>query len=403
MRYLIFGLILLGLSIYLGIEISQTHNTVMIVIGHWVIEASLWVALLGVLILFALFYLFFRLLSKIFGISKQFQHWKKGRRAHKARVLTHMGLCELAEGNWKQAEETLLKAARHSRRPLIDYLAAAKAAQAQHAFDRRDTYLRRAHQNDKQATLAIGLTQAELQIESQQWEQALATLQHLQQQAPTHSYIMKLLAKVYVELKEWSQCQQLLTPLKRADAMTKKDFFSLARKVYLSLLTEAATKELAILEATWKSLPKEYQRDSKFIYAYVDGLLTWKQDEASAELIISHQKHHWDSALTELFGRIRYENKARQLEIAERWQQKHPNDTTLLMTLGELCAREKLWGKAEAYLKRSLSNQPSVMAYLKLSNVYEAMGEGEQAQACFKKTVNLISSTANQHGNNTNL
>ena len=131
MRYLILGLILLLLSVYLGIEISKEHNYVMIIFDHWVIESSLMVAVVVLIILFIILYVLFRLIGKASGISKKYHSWKKSRRDRKARVLTHHGLCELAEGSWAKAEETLLKAARINRKPLIDYLAAAKAAHAQ--------------------------------------------------------------------------------------------------------------------------------------------------------------------------------------------------------------------------------------------------------------------------------
>ena len=51
----------------------------------------------------------------------------------------------LAEADWKNAEKLLSSGAAESDTPLMNFLAAAKAAQAQKADARRDNYLRQAH------------------------------------------------------------------------------------------------------------------------------------------------------------------------------------------------------------------------------------------------------------------
>src|SRR3990167_10805909 len=252
MWHLLVSFVLLLMSIYLGIEVSKVPNYVLITYHHWMIETSLWVAVLCLLVLFFVLYWIIRFLARTATAAKRYHYWRMSRRHRKARTLTQRGLCELAEGDWSQAEEILVRAAKLSKKPLIDYLSAARAAQAQQAFERRDNYLRLAHHADKKATIAIGLTQAQLQIESKQWEQALATLQHLYQRSPTHCYILKLLALVYVELNEWASAEKLLLPLKKYHALPEKEYLQLERRVYLCLLSQAGQKPTATLLQFWR-------------------------------------------------------------------------------------------------------------------------------------------------------
>ena len=50
----------------------------------------------------------------------------------------------MAEGKWNQAERRLTAHADRAETPLLNYLGAARAAQLQRAYDRRDRYLREA-------------------------------------------------------------------------------------------------------------------------------------------------------------------------------------------------------------------------------------------------------------------
>ncbi|OGO94039.1 MAG: hypothetical protein A3F41_04610 [Coxiella sp. RIFCSPHIGHO2_12_FULL_44_14] len=394
MWYLLVSFVLLLMSIYLGIEVSKVPNYVLITYHHWMIETSLWVAVLCLLVLFFVLYWIIRFLARTATAAKRYHYWRMSRRHRKARTLTQRGLCELAEGDWSQAEEILVRAAKLSKKPLIDYLSAARAAQAQQAFERRDNYLRLAHHADKNATIAIGLTQAQLQIDGKQWEQALATLQHLYQRAPTHCYILKLLASVFVELNEWKKCENLLPLLKKYRAIPEKELQQLERNIYLTLLDETRNKESSILTAFWKSLPRHYKQEMDFIMAYVNILFAKGLDEMAMEQIEHSIKKEWNAKLITLYGQVRDGHTTHQLPIAEHWLKKHPHDLALLLCLSHLCMREKLWGKAQDYLQQSIAIKPSATAYIKLANLYEMLNENQKAQQCFRTALNLTRTEA---------
>ena len=45
-----------------------------------------------------------------------------------------------------------------------------------------------------------------------------------------------------------------------------------------------------------------------------------------------------------------------QIEKCEHWLRERPNDAELALTLGALCLKQKLWGKAQRYLEQALSD-----------------------------------------------
>ena len=97
------------------------------------------------------------------------KNWLHIRREHQSYSKTQQGLALLIEGRYKKAEKYLIAGVNQSIDPLINYLSAARAAQAQAAFDRRDHYIQKAYEVAPKARLAIGITQAELSWISINW------------------------------------------------------------------------------------------------------------------------------------------------------------------------------------------------------------------------------------------
>ena len=78
-----------------------------------------------------------------------------------------------------------------------------------------------------------------------------------------------------------------------------------------------------------------------------------------------------------------------QIERCEEWLKTHPSDAELSLTLGALCLRQKLWGKAQRYLEQALSEAlaPETVreAHLKLAQLNEALNQPEQAASHYRQ------------------
>jgi HemY protein len=163
-RLLIKLLILVIVVLAAVLLVRDDPGVVMLRYRGWTVDTSLAVAL-GVLIVFmvALYYLI-RLLRGILRMPSALQRRSQNRRYGKARRQLNQGLIDLAEGRFEQAENHLMRLVGSSESPLVHYLAAARAAQLQGKHDARDGYLKAAHEANPAAELAIGVTQAELQL-----------------------------------------------------------------------------------------------------------------------------------------------------------------------------------------------------------------------------------------------
>ena len=64
-------------------------------------------------------------------------------------------------------------------------------------------------------------------------------------------------------------------------------------------------------------------------------------------------------------------------------------DAVLLLTLGRLCARQELWGKAQSYLDASISVEPMYSAYLVLAQLHDRLGNADAARRNYRESLDL--------------
>lgn len=347
MKKIIWYFIVLLFAVWLGLKVAADPGYLLIAYQKVSVEMPLWFAALMVLGSFILLYILIRFVSNIRSLPARLRSWSRSRRVKRAWVRTHHGLIKLGAGKYAAAEKDLVRGAEKSDTPIINYLAAAHAAQAQHDYLHRDEHLRQVVVNNGLSELALGLTQAQLQLDAAQLEQALATLQRLQHLAPKHPPVLYLLQKVYLQLNDWQHLETLLPELKKRDVLTSEEWTALSVRVYQGLLQGSAA------EMVWDRMPKELRSSPAIVRVYLTKF------DARA-----------------LDGMLR---------LAESELKEHANDAEWLCMLGELCAQQKLWGKARSYFETSLSIKPSSVAYYALGSLQEALGETQQALENYRK------------------
>ncbi|QLH42018.1 MAG: heme biosynthesis protein HemY [Coxiellaceae bacterium] len=390
MRKLIFYFLILLASVWLGLAIHKDPGYVLVAYQHWSMETTLWFAVLAMLVLFIVMSILFRLIKGTSSLPLRLRLWAKHRQASKASRLTDRGLCQFAEGDWQTAERNLIRGAKHTETPLINYLAAASAAQLQGEFEKRDSYLSKAHQSNPRAEIAIGLTQAQLQLAAKQWELALATLRHLQQLAPRHGHVLLLLKRVYVELRDWQSLQPLLPELNKRKLLKPKEYEQLEQQVYAALLEAAIKSGISDqVNKVWDSMPSNVHLQPDILILYTNYLVKDLQATKAEALLRDAIKKNWQPSLVNQYGLIPADT-AKQLGQAEGWLKTHMNDPDLLLCLGRLCIREKLWGKARDYLQTSITLEPRAATYSELGQLLEQLHEPEAALQSYRSGLTVL-------------
>lgn len=396
MKKLIIYFLFLLFAVWLGLQIQASSGYAFISYRNWSIETTLWVAILAIFIVCLLFHYFFNALNFTFLINKRLRNWFARKRRQKFYNQTFIGLKELAEGYWLKAEKKLLRAAKKERANIssINYLAGALAAQRQKAFGRRDSYLSRAVKIDQNNLAAVNLTKAQLQISEKQWLDALITLHALKKVKIKQPLFLELLAKVYSQLQRFEELADILPKIQKKRIFPYVEFYKLSIETYRGLLQEfLRRRQYNNFISLWKRLSRKFRADPKLLAIYIDYLLMQQQTDRAEIILKKALFNKLDSALLDKYCSLNSSNPIKQLKTAEKWLIAHPNDEHLLLGLGTLCKKQKLWGQTQHYLQESLAIKENIAAYVELADMAESQKDLAKAMSYYHKIINILKST----------
>ena len=309
-------------------------------------------------------------------------------RAGRAGQKMTRGMIEVAEGNFARGEKMLARAASTSDAPLFNYLQAARAAHLQGNDERRDEWLKLAYEHTPSATNAVLLTQAELQLDRKQYEQALATLRRIEENSRDHSYALGLLGTLYYRLEDWDNLGKLLPRLKAQGRITSDTIRKWTIRVHREHLDRAEDGDE--LQAAWKKVPRNLRSNLELLQAYFTTLIRLGKHEQAEKELAAALKKEWRSPLARLFGLVEGPDASKQLKRAEGWLSDHPEDPDLLLAAARLCLRNELWGKARSYLETVISLRPTPEAYQEYGQLLNRLGEGDAAADAFREGLGLV-------------
>jgi len=380
--------LLIGTGLSLGLQYDLGY--IRISLGHYLIETNFWVGLTLLIALVALIVLTIGMIRRMRQGGGLVANWVSRSKERRARRRTTQGLLALAEGNWPRARKMLTSGAGNADTPLINYLAAAQAAFECGDHEAVDILLRKAYESTPGSDMAVGITQAQLQLAGNRQEQALATLVRLRKQSPHHPFVLKLLKNTYLRLEDWRELAKLLPELRKRSVLPENELGELERQVWHNLLERAAedcrrqqkenpNTSLEPLTRLWDELPGFLRRDEKTIGDYARLLANLGDEEQTETLLRKVLHNHWSDDLVNLYGRIEGRMPDEQLLAAEQWLKDRPNNAELLLALGRLSLRNELWGKAREYFETSLRLRRSREGLAELSRLSAHMGDEEMS------------------------
>jgi len=323
---------------------------------------------------------------------------RKNRLQQKARAQLKQGLLEHIEGKFSQAEKTLLGHIHHSDNPLLAYLTAAQSAHKSGAPDRRDNYLRKARELSPEAEIAIGLTQARLQREHDQNEQALATLKQLNRHAPGHFSVLQLLAGTYHKLEAWDSLQQLMPELKKYGQLSAENILDYEIAIthgHLNQLTRQG--EIKGLEDGWNQIARPLQNLPAITEYYACCLIELGNPGKAENVLRLYLDKNWHDSTITLYSELDVPVDNKTLDMVESWLKAHPQNPYLLLALGKICLNLSLWGKARTYFEACIAIQPLPETYLKLARLLEKqMRDSEAAAEYYRQGLHLLVGNNNE-------
>ena len=385
MKMLLYSLLTVFVGTILGYFIHLDSGYVAIYYNHWTVETSLWIALFLLATFLVAARLVTRFFTRLLTLNKSFHHWKTSSSERKFQKFTLKGIKQQAEHNWKQAEKSMKKAAKHNKASVSSYLNAAMSANKQRAYQRRDDLIKTALKNSPELQPTILLTQANLQIDANQTEQAIASLLHLLQTQPHFKPALVLLYEVYCSTNNNPALVRLLPELKKHKIISTQDILSIESKNHLNQLKVIASSSFNEINAFWKKLPKQAKKNPILIEEFIKLQIENGEHAAARVFIEKSLSQKWTPSLVTLYASIPTSNYTELLSTAEKWHKKHPNDESLLYVLSRLSLRASFHQKALDYAQQLLHTRSNKKAWLLLAEINELQNNTKNAIKYYKK------------------
>lgn len=378
-------ILLLAAGMVVGPILAGNKGYVMIAMGNYTIEMTVVSAtLMAVGFYFALLVLE-SLLGRLFSLSGVTRSWLGHRRLEKARHRTLQGTLALAEGQFRQAEKLMIKGARDTDTPLLNYLSAAEAAQAQGLEERREDYLRQAESEHPQAGLAVGLIRARLQLRQGEYEQAEATLEALRAQYPQNLVLLTLQKECYLALKRWSALLKLLPLLQKKKLVDAEELSRLQKEIYPALFAEqgASLGQDGLLQL-WRELPKGLRQDPLLLAALCRQLMALDEHARAEELLLEGLRRQAHPDLLALCAQLVLGDYGPLLTLLQRLESANPDLPPLLSALGQLNLHQGHLAQAQTYLERAVALSSKREDYAALARVMEQQRLFEKANHYYR-------------------
>ena len=394
--------IIVAIAVAVGLVAAAVRSSagyVQIVLPPYRVELSMVLVLVLLAALFAAAYLGARLVSAMVAMPRQVREYRAARRGRKASDALSDALHAFFSGRYARAEKAAANALELGEQPNLAATLAARAAHELRAPERRDQYLATIADSENRAQsptndLLKVITAADLLLKERRAPEALTVLQALPQK---HTAALRLELKALQLTQAWEKSLAVIEQLEKRKVYDAAQSGELRRSALAQHLKRCAT-DMPTLDDAWRKVSEPLRRDTRVASAAADGYIALKSTERAAEIIERSLEYTWDSDLA-----ARYADCAAgtpQIESAERWLVAQPHDAQLLLTLGHLCAREKLWGKARNYLDASLSVEPTYQAHLAYAQLHEQLGDSDEdraaAQTHFRASLALALAKLNQ-------
>ena len=367
-----------------GPQASGNKGYVLIALGNYTIESSVTSAVILAVLFYGALLIVEWLLGRVFGLRRKTLGWYGSRRRRKANQQTVAATLAMAEGHYSQAEKLMIKGASNSDTPLLNYLSAAKAAQARGDDARRDQYLQKAQEENPKAELALTLIQTQLQIEQGQYDSALGRLESVYALHPRHPMVLDQLRQVHLARQDWSALCDLIPALHKVGKLTPKQEEDLLQHAWCGRLQQAAGS-LETLKAVWQDLPRKLRLEPELLACYGDLLRQLGADGEAATLWQEALRKQPMPQLLARLPKLKLDSYQPLLALLQKQQGQPEVDTALAqlyLLAGQLDDAQKL-------LEQEVERAPSAAAYHALGQLMDKRRLTNKANEYYRQALEL--------------
>lgn len=391
MRLLLWLVALMATAIGIAVTARFNPGNVVFFYPPHRIDLSLNLFVVLAALLFLVLYALVRTVRATLGMPERVAAYRLRKREREANKGLRDALKALFEGRFGHAEKAAKRAAELPENAGLAALIGARAAHRMREPARRDAWLAGIAHDPAMKTARL-MTVTELLVDEHKPEGALEAVAELNASGQRHIHALQWAMKANQQARNWPEVLRLVRTLDKRNALHPALSARLRELAYEALLSEGG-HDAESIRRVWAGVPPE-DRTQPYIAARAATAFNLRGLHDEARTIAEDAlKAGWDErvvrAYREAAGPEGSGTLLAQIESCEAWLRAHPNDPQLELTLGALCLRQKLWGKAQRYLEQALSDatEPAMVreAHLKLAQLHEALGQQSEANEHFRQ------------------
>ncbi|AZP13776.1 heme biosynthesis protein HemY [Undibacterium parvum] len=385
MRIFIRLLILFSLAVGLAIGARFNPGNVVFFYPPYRVDLSLNFFLCLTLLLFVLVYFLLRTLVATQEMPQKVAAYRKNKRERDSNKALREALKALFEGRFGRAEKAATNAINLPENAAVAALIGARAAHFMSQFDRRDTWFSSIESDTSYKTARL-VSMTELLVDQHKAEDALAAVKELNASGTRHIQVLRWSLKANQQAKKWPEVLKLVRTLDKHHALHPALSSRLRELAYEDMLKNQS-HDADSLRRVWFEIPAS-DRKTRFVAFTGATFFNASGLHDDARIIVEKAlTENWDDRLMRVYRDACSSEGAAslltQIEHCENWKKERPNDPELALTLGVLCFKQKLWGKAQRHLEQALSDAVESRtvreANLKLGQLHEALGQADEA------------------------
>ena len=380
MRLLAAFLLLAALAVAFALLARTPAGYVQIVLPPLRVEMSFFVFVIAALGAFLALYGAMRLVAHIVAMPREVRAHRSRQQLERARARQDAALVALLEGRYNRARELAEEALALPRSGGLPALLGARAALDMRDFATAATLLARSDARVTSLAVPRLMLEAELALEQGQAGEALARLDELKREAGAHTAALRLSLRTLNAAGRSAEVPGVVDQLVRRGVYDADQGALLRASAQGERLASLALDGAGLRDA-WNRMPEADRLHPRVALAAAASFARLGGDREAVDILTRSLERHWDPALVALFGECRPADVARQLEVAEGWLAAHRDDAVLLATLGRVCERAGLWGKAQSYYEASLAVDDHWRARVMLGSLLVRLGRGDDANA----------------------
>lgn len=384
MRTWFWTLVVFIAAVSLALVLREHSGNVVIVAQPWRIELSLTLAVLLLIGGFALLYLVLRVFAWVGTRPERFRSWRSRRSVRRDQESLESGWINMLEGRYTDADKDFTRVATRTRSDKRKVLAALASAHANHhlgEYAQRDQALalaQRAAADDMRLREAWAIVAAEMYLDQNRPQDALALLQPLQDASSRYLHATRLLLRAHRQLRNYDRVYDLTRLLLRRGVIDKAEATQLIETSAAARLHAAGHKGF---KQIWGDLRSEERTLPDIALAAASIQAAEGNHEEASRILEAAIAVHPEPRLLSAYSQCPPEHVPRRLAKAEEWLKRHPDDAALLAAMGNLCLTGQLWGPGELYLKRSMALRNDMRIHALLGNLYDRLGRREEAMS----------------------